>query len=115
MVMVMSSVSAHAGAGGCLCIFPEGKVNRSPDTVLPFRNGSFAVAAECDMAVVTLTSSGTAVSWPRAAAVGGLPATLRIRFSDVAPRGHGLDVVALREKAYAAMQADVDALVALRQ
>jgi hypothetical protein len=43
MVEVMEGVRAHVRQGGCLCVFPEGSVNREPCSLLPFRRGATVV------------------------------------------------------------------------
>ncbi|KAG5187771.1 acyltransferase-like protein, copy 2 [Tribonema minus] len=110
MAGVMELVRAHVARGGCLSIFPEGRVNRSPDTLLPFRNSSLAIAADEGMAVATMTQLGNAACWPRASAMGGVPCAIRVRLTEVAPHAHGLDAAALRDRAQAAMQKDLDAM-----
>lgn len=63
------------------------------------------------MAVVTLTTVGCNDSWPRESAVGGLPATILMKLTEVAVAGHGLSAAAIQEKAEASMQADVTSLL----
>lgn len=59
------------------------------------------------MAVVTLTTVGGNDTWPVGAAVGGLPARILMKITEVAVAGHGLSAAAIQEKAEASMQADV--------
>ena len=46
-------------SGISICIFPEGTRNTSPDTILPFREGSFRMAekAKCPIIPVSITNS----------------------------------------------------------
>eukprot|EP00903_Cladosiphon_okamuranus_P009525 g9074.t1 len=108
---IMEKVKTHVKSNGCLCLFPEGKINRNPAVLCPFRRGSFGVVQEMDMAVVTLTTVGCNDSWPIESAVGGRPARILMRLTEVAGRGHGLTAAAIQEKAEASMQADVTSLL----
>ena len=58
MAVVNAGIEKHLATGGCLCIFPEGKLNRAPESILPLRYGSMAVAADKSLAVVSLVSVG---------------------------------------------------------
>ncbi|CAN0458755.1 unnamed protein product, partial [Ectocarpus sp. 12 AP-2014] len=102
---------SHVESDGCLCLFPEGKINRNPAVLCPFRRGTFGVAEEMNMAVVSLTTVGCDESWPKESPVGGLPARIVIRLTEIAEAGHGLTAAALQEKAEASMQADVTSLL----
>ena len=104
-------MKAHVASNGCLCLFPEGKINRNPAVLCPFRRGTFGVVEEMGMAVVTLTTVGCNDSWPRESPVGGLPARVLMRLTEVAGVGHGLTAAAIQEKAEASMQADVTSLL----
>ncbi|CAN0505833.1 unnamed protein product [Ectocarpus sp. 12 AP-2014] len=108
---IMEKVKAHVESDGCLCLFPEGKINRNPAVLCPFRRGTFGVAEEMNMAVVSLTTVGCDESWPKESPVGGLPARIVIRLTEIAEAGHGLTAAALQEKAEASMQADVTSLL----
>lgn len=104
-------VKAHVESNGCLCLFPEGKINRNPAVLCPFRRGTFGVVQEMDMAVVTLTTVGCNESWPRECPIGGRPARILMRLTEVAGAGHGLTATAIQEKAEASMQADLTSLL----
>lgn len=108
---IAEKVKAHVDAKGSLCLFPEGKINRNPAVLCPFRRGTFAIAEEKNMAVVTLTTVGNNDTWPREYEVGGLPARIAMKLTDVAEAGHGLSSAVIKEKAEAAMQADVTFLL----
>lgn len=66
---------------------------------------------EMNMAVVTLTSVGCNDSWPRESLIGGRPARILTKLTEVAEAGHGLTAAAIQEKAEAIMQADVTYLL----
>lgn len=64
-----------------------------------------------NMAVVTLTTVGCDETWPRTSPIGGLPARVLMKLTEVAEAGHGLTAAAIQEKAEATMQADVTFLL----
>lgn len=64
-----------------------------------------------NMAVVTLTTVGCNDTWPRTSPIGGLPARVLMKLTEVAEAGHGLTAAAIQEKAEASMQADVTSLL----
>lgn len=107
-------VRVHVEANGSLCVFPEGKINRNPAILCPFRRGSFAMVEEMNMAVVTMTSVGNNDTWPRDHQVGGLPARVTMKLTEVAGAGHSLTSAAIQEKAEVAMQADLTYLLRQR-
>lgn len=107
-------VRAHVEANGSLCVFPEGKINRNPAILCPFRRGLFTIVEEMNMAVVTMTSVGNNETWPRHNQVGGLPARVTMKLTEVAGAGHSLTSAAIQEKAQAAMQADLTYLMRQR-
>lgn len=63
------------------------------------------------MAVVTMTTVGNNDTWPRENAVGGLPARILVKLTEVANTGHGLSAAVIQEKAEATMQADLNFLL----
>lgn len=66
------------------------------------------------MAVVTMTTVGNSDTWPRDYQVGGLPARVTMKLTEVLAEGHGLTSAAIMEKAEAAMQADLSHLLQQR-
>lgn len=113
--LVFPQVEAHVATNGCLCIFPEAKLNRTPETLCSFRKGIFSLAEEQQMAVVTLSSVGNNISWPINDSVGGLPSRITMKISEVTEAGHSMSADAIREKAHETMQADVTYLFAERR
>lgn len=66
------------------------------------------------MAVVTLTTVGNDETWPKGASVGGLPARVMMKLTEIAEAGHGMKAADIKEKAEASMQADVTFLMQKR-
>ena len=89
MQQTEASVDAHLAAGGdaILSFFPEGQLNKRPAQLLPFRYGGIRRALEHDARIWHLTTCGCEVVWPRWAAVGGIPGTVRFGLEAVAPDG----------------------------
>ncbi|KAJ9442854.1 acyltransferase [Diplonema papillatum] len=54
---------------GVLTFFPEGAVNKSPETLLSFRRGAFSYPLQYDMPIFAFIMVGNEESWP----LGGLP------------------------------------------
>ena len=46
--------------GISICIFPEGTRNRTPDTILPFKDGSFKIAAKSGCPIIPMTINNSA-------------------------------------------------------
>lgn len=46
--------------GISICIFPEGTRNRTPDTFLPFKDGSFKIAAKSGCPIIPMTINNSA-------------------------------------------------------
>ena len=66
---------------------------------------------EKGMSVVSLTSMGNNEAWPVDNVVGGLPAEISMKLTEVAKEGHGMSSDEIREKSREIMQADVDFLL----
>lgn len=64
------------------------------------------------MPVVSLTAVGNNETWPVDAPIGGLPASIMMKITEIAEAGHGLPAATINERAQASMQADVDYLLA---
>lgn len=104
-------VRAHVAANGCLAFFPEAKLNRTPEVLCTFRRGLFALAEEHNVAVVSLTNVGNQAAWPVDSAVGGLPARITMKLTEIVQAGHGLSAEEIRLKAEVSMQADVTSML----
>ncbi len=74
-------------AGGILCFFPEGTLNKMPERLLPFRFGGMKRALKYDARIYHLTTVGCPEVWPRVAYIGGFPGTVRFGVEAVAPSG----------------------------
>ncbi|TPP43040.1 Acyltransferase family protein [Leishmania donovani] len=69
----------HLRLGGSVAFFPEGAVNKTPETLQPFRYGTFATVIEHRLRVYYVVSVGSEKTWPPRMACGGLPADVHIR------------------------------------
>lgn len=69
--------------GGSLVFFPEGAINKAPDTLLPFRFGSFNTIHQHRLAMFYMVTVGNNKSWPPKAPVGGLPADIRVQIGPI--------------------------------
>lgn len=102
MESVNVGVDKHLTNGGWLCFFPEGQVNKTPDTILPLRYGGFKKACDFDAKLVSLIVCGNPTIWPRTAPVGGFPGKITYSVKTVAPNGAKALAAELRKKASAA-------------
>lgn len=75
---VAKEIDAHVASGGMLGICPEGTVNATPETLLPFRHGAFRVAIEHQMPIFAMITAGCGDCWPKRNVLGGLPATVYV-------------------------------------
>lgn len=75
---VMAKVDAHLKNGGRIALFPEGAVNKNPETLATFRRGSFAVIAEHKLPVYWWVTYGNNKTWGALEAVGGHSADIQI-------------------------------------
>jgi hypothetical protein len=55
-------------------MFPEGRMNPEPQTLLPFRWGSIKYAIENKMPIYFVVTWGCPDAWPMSAGMGGLAA-----------------------------------------
>lgn len=91
-------VSEHLDTGGWLCFFPEGQVNKEPDTLLPFRFGGMKKALDSDSRLIMFVSVGNTKVWPKKAKIGGLPGRVRYGMRVLAPDGAKAFVAELRKQ-----------------
>jgi len=87
MEAVEQQVDNHLKSGGWLCFFPEGQMNKTPDTILPFRFGGMKRALEYDARLVMLVFRGNEKVWPLKAQVGGFPGSVRYSLRTLAMDG----------------------------
>mmetsp|Transcript_48113 Transcript_48113/g.148506 ORF Transcript_48113/g.148506 Transcript_48113/m.148506 type:complete len:190 (-) Transcript_48113:169-738(-) len=80
----MREFEEHVAAGGLAGWYPEGTMNRgNTEEVQLFRAGGFALAVHLDVEVWCVAFHGNAVCWPAAAAVGGRPARIGVKISNL--------------------------------
>eukprot|EP00927_Polykrikos_kofoidii_P078338 TRINITY_DN75173_c0_g1_i1.p1 TRINITY_DN75173_c0_g1~~TRINITY_DN75173_c0_g1_i1.p1 ORF type:complete len:308 (-),score=52.53 TRINITY_DN75173_c0_g1_i1:126-1049(-) len=96
MELVDQDVNEHLNSGGWLCFFPEGQVNKDPDTMLPFRFGGMKKALDFDARLVSFVAAGNQSAWPRKMKVGGFPARIKYSVKMLAPDGAKAFVADLR-------------------
>lgn len=95
---VDKTVNAHLASGGWLCFFPEGQMNKEPDTILPFRFGGMRKAIDCDARLMSFVSCGNTKVWPKKAKIGGLPGQVKYSVKQIAPDGVKAYLNALRSQ-----------------
>lgn len=85
----MRELEAHVASGGCAGWYPEGTMNRV-DTrdVQIFRAGGFVLAAHLDVEVWCVAFQGNTVCWPASAPVGGRPARIGVKISQLCESSH---------------------------
>lgn len=87
MDQVDEQVDAHVAAGGWLCFFPEGQLNKNPDKIQEIRHGGMKRAIKFDAIIVSLVYHGNENAWPLKAALGGFPCKVRWSLKEMAPEG----------------------------
>lgn len=75
---VSKRIENHLEHGGSLALFPEGAINKTPETLLPFRYGTFNTILQHNLSIVYMLCVGNAKTWPAKAAIGGFPADITI-------------------------------------
>merc|ERR1711862_647398 len=99
MDLVEQTVDQHLRDGGWLCFFPEGQMNKEPDTIMPFRFGGLKKALAFDARIASMVTYGNTRCWPRKSKVGGFPGRINHSMKAVAPKGCKALVADLRSKA----------------
>jgi 1-acyl-sn-glycerol-3-phosphate acyltransferase len=87
MQAVDDLVDAHVAAGGWLCFFPEGQLNKNPSVIQEIRHGGMKRAIKFDAIVISFVCTGNEQVWPLKAAVGGFPARVHWSLKTLAPDG----------------------------
>jgi 1-acyl-sn-glycerol-3-phosphate acyltransferase len=95
--IVDQKVNQHLNSGGWLCFYPEGQMNKTPDTILPFRFGGIKKALDYDARLVSFVAYGNPAVWPLKAQIGGLPGRVRYSLRLLAPDGAKKLVEELRQ------------------
>lgn len=77
LALVMQGFEDHLISGGGCSWFPEGQVNKGDCSKLQqIRAGGLGIAVRHDVEIWCITFVGNAVSWPKAAPIGGYPARI---------------------------------------
>lgn len=84
---VQRRVDAHLEHGGVLAFFPEGQMNKTPDSLCDFRYGGFKKALSADARVWAIVEYGNQTCWPIKAPLGGFPTTGCYDLQPLAPQG----------------------------
>lgn len=86
-------IEDHLKHGGSLAFFPEGAINKTPPTLLPFRFGSFNTVHQYRLPIFYMVTVGNEKTWPGKAAIGGFPADIHVRvggfpvnYDDITPK-----------------------------
>ena len=103
-------MNAHLTAGGVLGVCPEGKMNKNPKALSPFRFGAFQQAIDHRAPVYCFALEGCSHFWPLSASVGGFPCKMGVTLHKLAEPTGGEDAATLAADCQAKMQAHVDAL-----
>lgn len=80
----VDKMDAHLRKGLVIGVFPEGKMNGTPEEIASFRRGTFAQAIKHAVPIYAITFSGATDCWPRKAKIGGLPCTIQGRLDKLA-------------------------------
>jgi len=94
---VQKGVDHHLKEDGILAFFPEGQMNKTPNTLCDFRYGGFKKALKVDARLWTMTTYGCAKAWPVKAQMGGFPVKGKYDVRAFAPEGCKKKVAELRE------------------
>eukprot|EP00927_Polykrikos_kofoidii_P050704 TRINITY_DN44599_c0_g1_i1.p1 TRINITY_DN44599_c0_g1~~TRINITY_DN44599_c0_g1_i1.p1 ORF type:complete len:312 (-),score=74.99 TRINITY_DN44599_c0_g1_i1:48-983(-) len=98
MELVDKDVNTHIENGGWLSFYPEGAINKEPDTLLPFRFGGMKKALDFDARLISFVAVGNQNTWPKKAKVGGLPCRIRYSTKILAADGAKAFIADLRKK-----------------
>ncbi|RNF26535.1 acyltransferase [Trypanosoma conorhini] len=73
--LVMAEVETFLDQGGVICFFPEGVLNRTPETLKDFRIGTFSMLTKRHMPIHYMVYSGSQEVWdPTMKGLPGFPA-----------------------------------------
>jgi 1-acyl-sn-glycerol-3-phosphate acyltransferase len=80
LAIVMQDFEEHLKSGQCCSWFPEGTVNKGDCAkVQQIRAGGLGIAVRNDAEIWVCTFVGNAISWPKNAPIGGIPAHIGVR------------------------------------
>ena len=103
-----------ASREGHVIFCPEGMVNPTPKTLRTFRKGMFEMCLKHNVPIYAIVHTGGYDAWPVASLLGGLPATIRWRFVDVAVEyGKFTDGADLAQYVQSVMQGHVTELISI--
>jgi len=89
MVKRMQVLEDHVAEGGMVAWFPEGLLNKGdPQHLNMFRAGGFVIPVNLDVEVWCFASVGVQECWPVKAALGGRPANIMCRLSQLCESSH---------------------------
>lgn len=81
--VVMRRLQSHLDQQGRIAFFPEGSLNKTPDTLKPFRLGMFGVAKANRLPLYYFITKGNNVAWPVDGVIGGAPADIYVHLGEV--------------------------------
>jgi len=88
MAIVEESVDQFLADDGVLCLFPEGSINKTPESgCSPFRYGTFHKALQHNFRLWGYTSVNHDKCWGAKAKMGGNPANMKVDLWPLAPDG----------------------------
>lgn len=105
----MLALKQKLAHGISVFLFPEGKMNRSADTLLPFQDGAFRIAVETQTPIMPMVILNSRKLMSRDA-FQPHPGTITTRFLEpVATKGlQAKDVPALRQRVWEMMQQEIE-------
>eukprot|EP00729_Bicosta_minor_P007168 gene7168-228_t len=109
---VMEDIQKHIDASGCIAICPEGQVAETPPNMQPFRRGAFGVPIKYEMPIWGLTMHGCWKGWPKAASIGGDPATITVSLDYLMTPKADATTTDVAAECQEKMQARMDAIIA---
>ncbi|AAZ10515.1 acyltransferase, putative [Trypanosoma brucei gambiense DAL972] len=81
--LVAEEADEFVNAGGNLCVFPEGALNRTPETLKDFRLGTFAMITKHRSRLYYMVHNGCHEVWPPAMnEIPGFPADVYVCFGE---------------------------------
>ena len=95
--IVDSRVNDHIEKKGLLAFFPEGQINSNPERLLQFRYGGMKKALQYDASLFFFVNTGNHSVWPRKAAIGGFPGSVKYRVECITKDGCSKLVSQLKE------------------
>ena len=112
-------IDEHLRNNGQLVYFPEGSLNKTPETLMPFRRGFFSTIIEHKLPIYVITTTGTGDLWAREDHLPGNSATIKYDLSEIKDWNDAikkgelleLDNIQLSEKCQLHMQTILDSMI----